>query len=345
MPKQIRILSIDGGGIRGIIPGLILVHLEKRLQEKTNDPQARIVNYFDFFAGTSTGGILVLLLLCPGPDGRPLFTAQQAVDLYLQRGSGIFTITTLKKMQSLLGFADEKYPHAELEKVLKEYFNDIKLSQLLKPCIITSYEIEKRYAHFFTQHDAKANEGYDFLIRDVARATSAAPTYFETARIRSVAGETYTLIDGGVFANNPALCAFGEASEIFKEEKPVSIEDMVMLSLGTGEVEKKYTYDQARKWGAVGWIKPVIDIMMSGVSETVEFQLSQIFASLGRSDQYLRISPELGKASPDLDNTTAANLFALQEAGLYSAKINSGRIDSLVDCLIKNDSVKIPLNA
>jgi len=346
MSDLIRILSIDGGGIRGIIPGQVLVHLEKRLQEKTNNPEARIVDFFDFFAGTSTGGILISILLCPDKNGRPLFTAEEAVSLYMKNGGAIFSTSSLKKFQSLMGMADEKYSASALEKTLKFYFNELKLSDLLKPCIITSYEIERRYAHFFTPHDAKNKPGYDFYLRDVARATSAAPTYFEAAKIKSTTGVSYSLIDGGVFANNPSLCAFCEAGEIFKTDKPVSIENMTLLSLGTGNVEKEYLYDKAKNWGAVGWIRPIIDIMMTGSSETVEYQVEQLFASLGSSDQYVRISPDLGNASSDLDNASIENLNALKEAGVYCAESNHERLEKLIDTILlkntKTPTIKTP---
>jgi uncharacterized protein len=334
MSGLIRILSIDGGGIRGIIAGEILIYLEQKLQQKTGNPNARIAEYFDLIAGTSTGGILTCLLLCPDKTGKPLFSAEQAVALYIKKGGAIFRKTFLKKIKSIGGLSDEKYDEDELENALNAYFKDVKLSQLLKPCLITSYEIDRRYAHFFTSHDARNKSGYDFFIRDVARATSAAPTYFEAAKVKSTTGVSYTLVDGGVFANNPSLCAFCEASELFKKDKPVSIENMVMLSLGTGSVKKSYEFDLAKNWGAIGWVRPVIDIMMSGVSETVEYQVAKLFASLGKSEQYIRINPELEHASPEMDDASEENINALKEAGIYCAEKNSEELDKIIDYLL-----------
>jgi uncharacterized protein len=335
MSKLIKILSIDGGGIRGIIPGQILIYIENKFKEKTGNPDARIADYFDFFAGTSTGGILTCALLCPGENGRPLFSAEQVADLYLKHGTDIFSRSTTKKMSSLGGMTDEKYSESELEKALENYFKDIKLSQLLRPCLITSYEIERRYAHFFTQHDAISKPGYDFFIRDVSRATSAAPTYFEAAKIKSTTDVSYTLVDGGVFANNPSLCAFCEANELFKKDKPVPVDDILLLSLGTGNVKRSYDYDIAKDWGKVGWVRPVLDIMMSGVSETVEFQMGQLFSSMGKPEQYIRINPNLGQASSDLDNASVENINALKEAGIYCAESNYEKLDKIVDRLLE----------
>ncbi|MBX9850505.1 MAG: patatin-like phospholipase family protein [Cytophagaceae bacterium] len=342
MERLIRILSIDGGGIRGIIPGQILIQLEKIIQKKTGNPDARIADYFDFFAGTSTGGILTCILLCPDEKSRPLFTAEQAVNLYLQKGGAIFKRTALKNFLSLGGLSDEKYNEDALEKSLNEYFKTTKLSQLLKPCLIPAYEIDRRYAHFFTQHDAQTKPGYDFLIKDVARATSAAPTYFEAAKIKSTSEVAYTLVDGGVFANNPAMCAFCEVSDLFKKDKPLPIENMLMLSLGTGNVKKPYAYNAAKNWGAIGWVRPVIDIMMSGVSETVEYQLGKLFDSQGRKDQYLRINPDLGHANSDMDDASLKNLNALKEAGIYCSEKYYDELARMADLLIGQESQALP---
>ena len=90
---------------------------------------------------------------------------------------------------------------------------------------------------------------------------------------------------------------------------------MFMLSLGTGKVKKRYTYKEAKDWGPVGWAKPVLDIMMTGVAETVDYQLRKIFASVGVGSQYVRIEPDLGRASADLDDASNDNIVELERAG------------------------------
>jgi uncharacterized protein len=331
-----RILSIDGGGIRGIIPGQILVILEDKLKAKTGNENARISDFFDLIAGTSTGGILTCSYLMPGENApgqavRPKFDARQVVDLYLKRGSEIFSIPLRHKLRTAGGILDEKYPAAPLEKALKDYFGDTKLSELVKPCLITSYDIKHRQGHFFTQHDAVQKKGWDFLVRDVARSTSAAPTYFETANTKSLTDVSYPLIDGGVFVNNPTLCAFAEVYSEFK----TTPDQMVVLSLGTGYSKQEYDYDKAKNWGMVQWVKPLIDIMMSGVAEVVDFQLRQIFDAIGAQNQYLRINTELPiDVSPDMDETSAENLQALKELGTYTAQSFDAQLDAFVELIV-----------
>ncbi|HEY0456787.1 MAG TPA: patatin-like phospholipase family protein, partial [Verrucomicrobiae bacterium] len=151
-----RILSIDGGGIRGIIPGQVLVSLEAKLQQLTNDPNKRIADVFDLIAGTSTGGILTCLYLCPDENKRPKFSATDAVNLYLQNGDDIFDVSIFKQITSLGGIADEKYSAVPLERILAKYLAELKLSELLKPCLVTSYDINRRQAKFFNSADVKA---------------------------------------------------------------------------------------------------------------------------------------------------------------------------------------------
>ncbi|MDD4748051.1 MAG: patatin-like phospholipase family protein, partial [Salinivirgaceae bacterium] len=189
-----------------------------------------------------------------------------------------------QRIKSGHGITDEKYSANALEKALNDYFGDVRLSELLKPCLITAYDIRNRSAKFFNKLDT-VSDVKDFYIKDIARATSAAPTYFETARINSVFGAPYTLVDGGVFANNPAMCAYAEARSINfatvtnNPEKPncPSTDEIMILSIGTGSRETPYYYEKAKDWGVVGWIKPIIDILMSGNSETVDYQLRKIF--------------------------------------------------------------------
>ncbi len=337
MKKRIRILSIDGGGIRGIIPGQVLVSLENKLRNKSGNSDARISDYFDLIAGTSTGGILAGILLCPDSQtkGKARFTAEDAVGLYLQKGSKIFDVSVWQKLSSAGGLLEEKYSANALEKSLEEYLKELKLSDLIKPCLITSYDIKRRRTKFFTQHDAVKSLMHDFYLKDVARATSAAPTFFEVAHIKSMTDVLYPLVDGGMFANNPALCAYAEVRNKF-ENRPTA-KDMIILSLGTGYIRKEYNYDDAKDWGAVSWLKPLIDIMMSGVSETVDYQLKQIFDTIDRPEQYMRINSELIYANSEMDDASEQNLLALKQDGTNIAENFDKELDAFTEILFEDE--------
>ena len=341
--SKIRILSLDGGGIRGIIPGTVLSYIEDKLKEKSGDPNARIADYFDFITGTSSGGILSLLYLCPDKDGKPKYTAKEALNIFKEKGDEIFKVSVLEKIRSLHGIIDEKYPEKPLEKLLKSYFSENLLSESLKPCLLPSYDIRNRKAFFFTSIEASESEN-NFYLRDVARAASAAPTYFEPSKIKSMNGTFHALIDGGVFANNPALCAYAEARKIdFKKilsktgkpNKPTA-EDMIIVSIGSGSVKQPYYYKDFKDAGVFEWVKPLIDIMMSGNSETVDYQLRKIYESLPKKDQkdYHRIQPKLVNADNAIDNASKENLNALHRDGLLTIAEHKKELAQIIDKLI-----------
>ena len=335
MGRPIRILSIDGGGIRGIIPGQVLIALEKRLKELSDDPSARVGDYFDLIAGTSTGGILTCLYLCPDPKrpGRPRFSAEEAVALYFERGAKIFDIPIWHKIATAGGISDEKYPASGLEQAARDYLGELKLSELIRPCLVTAYDITRRRTFFFTQHDAKRTPSRDFFVRDVARATSAAPTFFECARVTSLSGVGYPMVDGGIFANNPTLCAYAEARTMGCP----SAREMAILSLGTGDSQKQYDYDSAKDWGALGWIRPVLDIMMSGVAETVDYQLRQMYDAVKAPERYRRIQAKLGAEHADMDNAERQNLAYLKELGIETAETYARELDAFARLLVHPD--------
>ncbi|MCU0421969.1 MAG: patatin-like phospholipase family protein [Bacteroidia bacterium] len=335
-----KIITIDGGGIRGIVPGVVLRTLEQKIQHKLQNPKARLAEYVDFMAGTSTGGILVSLLLCNDGSGKPKYSAADAVDLYIKNGSKIFDVSLKKKINSLAGLSDERFDAKVLEELLHQYFGDLKLSQLLKPCLITSYDIKSRKAHFFTQHDAKKKgDAHDFLIRDVCRATSAAPTYFETALVKSRLGVSYALIDGGIFVNNPSMCAYAEVrnAEHGEEHDKITAKRMWLLSLGTGDENISYEYDKAKNWGMASWLSPLIDMMMSGSSEVTHYYLLKMFDAADVSNQYKRIAPtKMYNADTDMANASDENIQALVELGLLTVQQHDEDLEKIADFLISD---------
>jgi len=332
-----KILSIDGGGIRGIIPGQILVSLENKLKTKTNNDNARLSDFFDLFAGTSTGAILSAAYVMPdvNANGRPKFTAQEAVNLYIDEGDEIFDVDFWQYLSSLNGLNDETYSAKALESILKHSFNDIKLSELLKPTCFVSYDIRSRQQVVFKQHTA-GKQKPDFLVRDLLRGSSAAPTYFETAKIYSLPPmrKKHVLIDGGMVANDPTLCAYSEA---IKFEHVSGIKDMLILSLGTGKELKSYSHSQVKDWGPLGWAKPSIDIALEGGPQMTQYHMKQI-ASTETNAVYRRIQPDLFDAKPDLDDASIKNLKALKDAGIRNAEIYDEVLNEIADLLIQNDN-------
>ncbi len=346
-----RILSLDGGGIRGLLSAHLLAALEQKLNEKWRsrhgrppEPPLRLTQFFDLIAGTSTGGILACALLCPdeqAPD-RPRYSARETIGLYRDYGRQIFS-KTLSGRTGIAAVRWARYDSGPLEHLLRERFGDTRLSQLLRPCLITSYDIEKRRSVFFTSHDAKEKgDMYDYLVRDVARSTSAAPTYFPPHHLASLGGLENTAIDGGLFANNPTMCAVVEALKIFgpktESGRPrlLEMDELFILSIGTGVIKRPYFFRKAQSWGLLSWVAPIIDIMMTGVAETVDYQLRKIFSAIQRPEQYVRIMPQLGTASDDMDDVSPRNLQALNQAGIQNAYDADGTLEKVADLLLES---------
>jgi hypothetical protein len=279
-----RILSIDGGGIRGIIPALVLADLEERTGR-------RVAELFDLVAGTSTGGILACGLTRPGAK-----RAAELVDLYRRRGPVIFRRSLWQRIVSADGLIDEKHDARELRRALTDELGDVRLSDATTRLLVTSYDLVAREPHFFKSWRPER----DAPMVEVAHATSAAPSYFEP-----VALDGRSLVDGGVFATNPAMCAYAEAQRLEPGEP------CYIVSLGCGVQTRSIRHEDAAGWGLVEWVRPILDVVFDGVADTVDYQLRHLCMEGG----YVRLQTVLDRASDALDDASAANLRLLEEQG------------------------------
>jgi patatin-like phospholipase/acyl hydrolase len=299
----VRILAIDGGGIRGLIPARTLAHLEAATGRA-------IPELFDLVAGTSTGGILACALTAPARDdpGRPRHRAADLPGLYLTEGPAIFRRSLAWRLRSADGLLEEKHEARGLDAALERYLGDAMLSTTLAKVLVTTYDLTRREPFFFKSWRT-AEEGREARLTDVARATSSAPTYFEPLLWHPPDGSApRSLVDGGVFATNPAMCAWAEAERLAGDERHV------VLSLGTGALTEPIAHERAAGWGLAQWIRPLIDVVFDGVADTVGYQLEHLVDD----DRRLRLQPDLPRdvglddASPDalalLDEVAAAQL-------------------------------------
>jgi patatin-like phospholipase/acyl hydrolase len=329
---MIKILSIDGGGIRGIIPAMLLAEIEMR----TGRPIAQL---FDLIAGTSTGGILALGLSIPKDPPAPLYAASQLIELYERDGARIFSSPLSHTAAACGNLWLAKYPATGIERVLLEYFGNSRLSDAATNVLITSYEIERSFPFFFRSAIARERSDYDFPARQVARATSAAPTYFEPMKLPT--GTTtdhytldhFTLIDGGVFANNPAACALVEA----RTTQPDAT-DFLVVSLGTGELTCCLPYQETKNWGVVRWALPMLEIVLDGVSRTVDYQLRHLLpGTSAQCKRYYRFQTTLDSHHHRLDDTSPGNITALKMLAYNLVERESANLDQLCQKLTEKD--------
>jgi len=340
------ILTLDGGGVRGIVSARILHSLEVKLQKLFNDPTYRVRNHFSLISGTSTGGILSLLMSSLD------FNMQRILQIYMEECSKIFQSSFIRRNIGILFHA--KYCSKNFEHAAIRLFGNKKLSDCYNNCLIPSYDIHSCNPIFFTRDNAHK---YDYYLKDIAIATSSAPTYFPPKKVYECNGAiAYECIDGGIFANNPSLCALIEASKMFPT---CSLKDYVVVSLGTGmndKVDMSSKFEKASKWGSISWILPLIDTMLNSNADLSHYQVQKIFEShhlninplnLSMDCNYYRFQPifnmlKYSNLDLSLDNIDPFNMQQLLEAteDYIGEKGIQKALNRLAEDIFTNDSRK-----
>jgi hypothetical protein len=271
--KPYRILSIDGGGIRGIIPAVIIQRLERISAESGSD--SRLTDA-DLFAGTSTGALIAMALAMP-------LDLQVIRDVYEHRGKRIFDDSWLDDLADLGKTIGADYDSLGLQRELKRVFGEATLADLARKVMITSFDLDNqsddpwqrtwkpKIFHNFPGPDSDGRQ----LAWKVGVYITAAPTYFPSA-------DGY--IDGGVFANNPSMCALAQSQDSRITGHPL-LGEVTLLSLGAG-TPLTYIKGKAVDWGYAQWAKPLVNLIMDGVAGIADFQCRQL---LGGS--YHRLAP------------------------------------------------------
>jgi patatin-like phospholipase/acyl hydrolase len=309
----VKLLSIDGGGIRGIIPAIVLSEVESR----TGRPIAQL---FDLVAGTSTGGILGCALTVP--QARP---AAELVGLYREHGPEIFRRPLWQRLASADGFVDARHDPVALERVLAEYLGTARLADATTRLLATAYDLQGRAPYFFKSWRVDGEPERDLPLTTVALATAAAPTYFPPVPVQPPGGGPHlTLVDGGVFATNPAMCAYAEATRLAPGE-PVTV-----LSLGTGQPTHEMPFADAEHWGLLRWARPILDVVFDGVADTVDYQLQHLLG-----EGHTRLQCRLDDASDALDDASEGNLRRLQRQGEQLVEEHSDRLDTVCAALVR----------
>jgi uncharacterized protein len=313
-----RILSIDGGGIRGLIPAVVCQYIEDQAHQPIHE-------LFDLIAGTSTGGIIAMALVLP-PRAKP---ASDLVALYQNDGPKIFSDPRGEWQQY---FRKPKFKNVQLEAIIREKFGNALIGDALIDVLVTSYDI--RYRQLFNvsrrmvreEPKAKARMG-DFLMWKIAMGTSAAPTYFPPWRFGD-----HILVDGGVSANNPACLAMAEAHQLWPDE------EVMLVSLGTGTLTGSIEHSKAANWGLIGWARPAIDCMFDGTAKATETFLNQ---TMGRRDRYWRFQCGLNEKTEAMDGVDSKSIDGLVTLAQNMIRENSPRFGSLIE-LLKQKATEVP---
>lgn len=348
------ILSIDGGGMRGVIPAVILDKIATLL-ERMGDTRP-LYSHFDLIAGTSTGGLLALALTAPilktnlPPDTRNVsYVTKQAEptladrffnrepqsivqgtlpfgvetsaleNLYLNHGKEIFPKNQGRIFSQI--FTD-KYDSEPLERYLKHTFGELPLSEAVVPLLLMTYDLTNSRPYPITSRDS---QGY--LFWEAGRATSAAPTYFKPAFLHNRQNDSMqTLIDGGLVANNPALFAYSEAKKLYPNAKKFHI-----LSLSTASSDFSFTISAAGS-GVIGWLDPAKGAPIQKIYAGSQMQAVDAVATHIPDIDYTRVHGTLHE-SVRLDSTSPASLAMMKETALAIYRDNEEAIHTYVQLL------------
>lgn len=296
--RPIRVLSIDGGGIRGLIPAVVLDTIEK----KTNKPISQV---FDLIAGSSTGGMIALALTAPNAQGKPVQTAHQVVNFYLEHGDMVFHTSFMHWLKTLGGLIGPRYESAGLAQIFNNYLGDTMLSEALTPTLITGYHLDGQVGVEFYSEDAlKYPEDRDCLMREVALATSAAPVYFDVADVQFKWGKLEAIADGCLYKLNPAMLGYVHAKKMYPNR---TIE---VYSLGTGQSSAEDLTMATKGRGIMHWLSPAVRHVLHGHTESDDSALHQMLNNEAQQN-YFRLNVRIDREHNELDDISKENISYL----------------------------------
>ncbi|MDF3048155.1 MAG: hypothetical protein K0R73_1273 [Candidatus Midichloriaceae bacterium] len=306
--RKYCVLSVDGGGVRGIIPARLLKEIELRTGKT-------IPELFDLALGTSTGGLITIASACN-------FNSNDMIDLYQNSSAKIFPYSVMRAIATVGGLEGPKYDRDALDTLLEEYFGDTLLSEANFPICITSYNLDTAAPEIWSSEDVIKGFSPDVKLKDLAGATSAAPTYFAPKEFYDSEGVLHHAIDGGMFLNNPQIYAI---NEVLKHNPGIAREEILVVSIGTGNVELKWDTEALKNAGILGWIKggKIIDVMMDGNTDFSDLTAAIIYPN------YHRLQINLPKELGEMDNTSEENLAALLEKAEEYIAQNSALFDEI----------------
>jgi len=255
-----RILSLDGGGVRGIFSATILKAIVEIIPEFD----------YDVIVGTSTGGIIALSLAYG-------YSPLEVVDFYKELADKVFKKSFLRYYASGNGLFFSRYDNKTLAEILFDKVGYTRLSQLEKKVIITTFDLVGRHYRGATQWNAKFFNNFHPLDGDVPIAQLA----LYTTAVPGLFPNRHGFIDGGVIANNPAMCA---VAKVVNEGTP--IEDIRLLSIGTGYNPRTLKEAKGKSWGLLRWAVPILPLIMDGSSEVVDYQCENILGEKMYRVQY-----------------------------------------------------------
>jgi patatin-like phospholipase/acyl hydrolase len=292
---QIKVLSIDSGGINGVVSLKILCELEKQLGKPISE-------VFDYFIGSSAGGIIVSLLNLKDENGIPIYTAKEVDKVYRKYMKIIFD----RRWYSF-GIFSPIYDREIMDKVFLEGFKDRTLTSTIKPITLLSFSLNTGKPNIWSTYRARKNDDLNYYLRDAVGATASAPIFFAPKTTLKKDGTIMHDIDGGIFDANPLMTGIAELIDI---NPHLEKDDIFIVSIGPGRMD----LDDSKKiknmlnYGLTGWVisKPnIVDLIIHADAISDAIQGQKLFPN------YHRLDPLIPKDLSSVDDTSADTINEL----------------------------------
>lgn len=338
---KVRILSIDGGGARGIIPIVILEYIENKIQEIVGNERVKLSNFLDFVGGTAAGAVITGMITTPDytNQSKPAYTASEMIDLFFDY---VQSSVSKKNWKTLWGLYGPKYNQQQLSNKHIDIFDHWKMKDLLLPIVITGYDILNRHPVIFTNKD-EFKKYEDLYIKDIIQGSVTPPSWFNPASFRDGISKN-VIVTANVIANNPSMISFIEAGKtpsiIEKFGNHITPKNTFLISLGTGQSKfHGYTIDDVKRWNKSRWFNLLTSMNIQSSTILSEYETSSLFNAYKVPENYIRIDPAVQLGSSNPMNTSKDNIkHLLQDAKNYIER-NIKLLDEVADKLVKENII------
>ncbi|MFP3017454.1 MAG: patatin-like phospholipase family protein [Candidatus Tisiphia sp.] len=332
--QENRILSISGGGIKGIAELVVLAAIE----EYTGKPISKL---FNVITGTSVGGLIATLLTIPKEEGstEPLFSAKQALELFENTAADIFPQKWY--FNGPIGnIFSHKYSQKPLKEILEKYLGNSTLDEAITRIIITAFDVSGTNDPN-TVFDSHAPNSP--LKKEVVLATTAAPSYFKAVINKEGvggfgydAGVPYTFVDGGLSANRPAASALRVLKEgLTIEEQVEMLKHTRVCSINFEQTHREMEIPSKKLDGSIGWVTKG-NIISKIMEATESIATHEVKKDLPEAGQFTEISIPIPKECKKLDNVKPDNIAKLKEIGKQYVENNKELLENLCKTLVES---------
>ncbi len=313
--EYIRILSIDGGGIYGILPIHVLDYLEKASGRPVSE-------LFDLMVGTSTGSIPIVMLTIPGEDGRPRYQAKDALFVYNHQAPKIFYSPWYNSLLTLNGVLGPKYVTSSRYDLLNSYLGDLYFDQLINNVVIPVYDIQEKDPLLFCNWKNSGLQDENFTVTNLL-LSSISPIALFPGVVFGSNHQRFFLADAGLCVNNPALASLLLAMKMYPNKK------YILVSLGTGAIKEITSpAEKMVDWGSMQWIQDLVPIVIDGNMKFNNLMIRKLFSSKWLDFYYFNI--EIKGQKDSMDDISEKNIKRLNKAGKSMVKRNKVELDKLV---------------